>query len=133
MLPLPDVQGDLAFSVCLMAFFRCATLMCMCILCRFYWIDPIAYAQNAIAINEFTAPRWKALKVTTGESVGDVVLGQRQLPNQEWWIWLAVGVIAFAWALFQIGNWANHAYLDCERLSLLPSLPCQLTQHHSLS
>ncbi|BDA40539.1 Pleiotropic drug resistance protein 1 [Coccomyxa sp. Obi] len=78
----------------------------------FYWIDPIAYAQRAIAINEFAAPRWKALKLPTGESVGDVVLGQRQLPNEEWWIWLAVGVIAFAWALFQIGNWANHAYLD---------------------
>ncbi|KAK9916362.1 hypothetical protein WJX75_001804 [Coccomyxa subellipsoidea] len=78
----------------------------------FYWIDPISYAQKAIAINEFAAPRWKNLKLADGQSVGDVVLGQRGLPNQEWWIWLGVGVIAIAWVLFQIGNWANHAYLD---------------------
>lgn len=87
---------------------------------RFYWIDPISYAQKAIAINEFAAPRWKALKLPDGSSVGDVVLAQRGLPNEEWWIWLAVGVIAFAWFLFQVGNWANHAYLDRE----FPTPPC---------
>lgn len=92
------------------------TLTCDLLRRRFYWIDPISYAQKAIAINEFAAPRWKNLKLADGQSIGDVVLGQRGLPNQEWWIWLGVGVIAIAWVLFQIGNWANHAYLDRERL-----------------
>jgi ABC-type multidrug transport system permease subunit len=26
-----------------------------------YWISPLSYAQNAIAVNEFLAPRWKAV------------------------------------------------------------------------
>lgn len=56
--------------------------------CRFYWaFDPISYAQKALAINEFSAPRWQNLKTATGESVGNTVLDQRGLPHEQWWIW----------------------------------------------
>ncbi len=24
-----------------------------------FWADPLSYAQNAVAINEFNAPRWQ--------------------------------------------------------------------------
>ena len=58
--------------------------------CRFYWgCDPIAYAQRAIAINEFAAPRWQNLKTPTGETVGNAVLDQRDIPHEQWWIWCA--------------------------------------------
>jgi hypothetical protein len=79
--------------------------------CRFYWIDPISYAQNALAINEFAAPRWQQQYTATGESLGDTILGQRDLPSEQWWIWLGVGVLAIAWFIFQIGTWACHAFL----------------------
>lgn len=28
-----------------------------------YWLSPLSYAQNAIAVNEFLAPRWKKVRV----------------------------------------------------------------------
>ena len=28
-----------------------------------YWISPLSYAQNAIAVNEFLAPRWRKVRV----------------------------------------------------------------------
>ena len=60
------------------------------LLCRFYWgCDPISYAQRALAINEFSAPRWQNLKTPSGESVGNTVLDQRGIPHEQWWIWCA--------------------------------------------
>ena len=64
--------------------------MCSCrtLGCRFYWgCDPISYAQRALAINEFSAPRWQNLKTATGESVGNTILDQRDIPHEQWWIW----------------------------------------------
>ena len=40
------------------------------------------------------------------------------------WIWLGVGVLIGFWVLFNIGIWANHAFLDCEHP--FPSLPLHL-------
>jgi len=30
-----------------------------------YWISPLSYAQNAIAVNEFLAPRWQKVSNST--------------------------------------------------------------------
>lgn len=63
--------------------------------------DPIAYAQLALAINEFAAPRWQELKTPTGESVGNTVLDQRNIPHEQWWIWCAAvlsPVVRRAWS-----------------------------------
>ena len=58
--------------------------------CRFYWgCDPISYAQRALAINEFAAPRWQNMKLPNGESVGNTILDQRDIPHEQWWIWCA--------------------------------------------
>ena len=62
--------------------------LCRTLGCRFYWgCDPISYAQRALAINEFSAPRWQNLKTATGESVGNTILDQRGIPHEQWWIW----------------------------------------------
>ncbi len=64
-------------------------LLCDCC-CRFYWgCDPISYAQRALAINEFAAPRWQNMKLPSGESVGNTILDQRDIPHEQWWIWCA--------------------------------------------
>jgi hypothetical protein len=47
-------------------------------------MDPISYAQKAIALNEFNAPRWAALQTPDGQPVGATVLGQRGLPTENW-------------------------------------------------
>lgn len=43
--------------------------------------DPVSYAQKALAINEFGAPRWQAVLTPSGQPVGEVVLAQRGLPG----------------------------------------------------
>ena len=37
--------------------------------------------------------------------------------NADWWIWLGVGVLIFAWFVFNIGCWLCHAYLYRKFLS----------------
>ena len=79
---------------------------------RFYWIDPLTYAQQALAVNEFGAQRWQVQSTPSGQSVGDSVLLARGAHLSDWWIWLGVGVMIFAWAVFNIATWLFHAYLD---------------------
>ena len=54
---------------------------------RFYWIDPFSYAQKAIAINEFDAPRWHAVTTAAGQPLGLTILDEKALPHERWWIW----------------------------------------------
>ena len=69
---------------------RCDCLSMCKRCCRFYWgCDPISYAQRALAINEFAAPRWQNMKLPSGESVGNTILDQRDIPHEQWWIWCA--------------------------------------------
>ena len=83
-------------------------LLIACYLCRrFFWIDPVAYAQKALVINEFAAPRWQNTFVTntqTGvtQTVGDAVLAQRDLPTQQFWIWVGVAVLAGTAVIFNL-------------------------------
>ena len=43
----------------------------------------MSYAQKALAINEFGAPRWQTVLTATGQPVGEVVLAQRGLPGPD--------------------------------------------------
>ena len=43
-----------------------------------YWgINPISYAQKAMAINEFGAPRWQSVHGPDGRTLGDTILAAR--------------------------------------------------------
>jgi hypothetical protein len=56
-----------------------------------YWISPLSYAQNAIAVNEFTAPRWrKPNPQNPSETLGFAILRQRGLHTAKWWIWWVI-------------------------------------------
>ena len=44
-------------------------------------IDPIAYVQTALALNEFLAPRWKNL-IVGGSSASSQILEARSLPQK---------------------------------------------------
>jgi len=55
----------------------CLMFMVM-VRCR---IDPIAYVQTALALNEFLAPRWKNL-IIDGSSASSQILEGRALPQK---------------------------------------------------
>eukprot|EP00897_Mesotaenium_endlicherianum_P002106 jgi/Mesen1/1923/ME000145S01008 len=61
-----------------------------------YWVSPLQYGQNAIAINEFGAPRWQKLTAPAGGgggSLGNYVLQSRGLFTQGWYFWLAMAAL----------------------------------------
>ena len=74
-------------------------------------INPIWYVQQALAINEFRAPRWQVNLAANGMTVGDAVLTQRGLFTDEWWIWLAVGVLVFTQIIGNLLVWILSAWL----------------------
>lgn len=60
-----------------------------------YWISPLTYAQNALAVNEFKAHRWNVPNTSnsTGVTLGDAVLLQRGLHTNVNWVWIGVGTL----------------------------------------
>jgi hypothetical protein len=62
-----------------------------------YWISPLSYAQNAITVNEFLAPRWdKPYSNTT--TLGREILSTRGVFERGYWYWLGVGAL-FAYSI----------------------------------
>eukprot|EP00891_Asterochloris_glomerata_P009650 jgi/Astpho2/9650/Aster-03918 len=78
-----------------------------------YWANPLAYAQRAVVINEFTAGHWqdKRYPYDTSMSLGDGVLKSRGFSNHYWWCWVGIGVLIMGNVIFNIGLIAAHAYL----------------------
>ncbi|CAI5487608.1 unnamed protein product [Closterium sp. Naga37s-1] len=56
-----------------------------------YWLSPLAYAQNALAVNEFKAPRWQVPVAGSNMTMGDIVLTSRSLPTEDSWRWIGIG------------------------------------------
>ena len=63
-------------------------LTLLCTLCRADWANPVSYIQQAIAINEFKAPRWQNVPAPGYANAGEAILIQRGVHTDEWWIWL---------------------------------------------
>ncbi|XP_062082926.1 pleiotropic drug resistance protein 2-like [Humulus lupulus] len=56
-----------------------------------YYVSPMMYGQNAIAINEFLDKRWSA--PSGNSTVGKVLLDQRGLFKEEYWYWICIGAL----------------------------------------
>lgn len=76
----------------------------------FYWINPLSYVTQGIAINEFLAPRWQ--NVPGYGNLGITILQQRGVHTDDWWRWLGIAGGVIGWLAFNIGCWLCHAYLD---------------------
>ncbi|KAK9816709.1 hypothetical protein WJX72_004056 [[Myrmecia] bisecta] len=77
-----------------------------------FWISPLMYAQQAIAINEFTAARWSfPAPYAPGETMGQFALRNRGLFTQYYWVWLGVGVLVAYAFLFNIFVLLAQSYL----------------------
>lgn len=70
-----------------------------------YWISPLMYGQNAIAINEFLAPRWDAPNVDPTldvNTIGRAILKSRGLFSDSYWYWLSIGALSGFIILFNV-------------------------------
>ncbi|KAM3735911.1 hypothetical protein ACB098_10G123200 [Castanea mollissima] len=56
-----------------------------------YWISPMMYGQNAIAVNEFLGKSWKHVLPNNVEPLGIMVLKSHELFPEDNWFWLGVG------------------------------------------
>ncbi|KAH6836693.1 pleiotropic drug resistance 11 [Perilla frutescens var. hirtella] len=63
-----------------------------------YYVSPMMYGQNAIAINEFLAERWSAPTNGTENTVGKTLLRDRGLYTTESWYWICI-VALFTFSL----------------------------------
>ncbi|KAH0977476.1 hypothetical protein GBA52_027195 [Prunus armeniaca] len=68
-----------------------------------YYVSPMMYGQNAIAINEFLDKRWSShVNGTIDDTVGKVLLRERGLFTTETWYWICVGALLGFSLLFNV-------------------------------
>uniref|UniRef100_A0A7N2LHE1 ABC transporter domain-containing protein n=1 Tax=Quercus lobata TaxID=97700 RepID=A0A7N2LHE1_QUELO len=70
-----------------------------------YYISPMMYGQNAIAINEFLDERWSAPNPDPSipePTVGKVLLRARGMFKEDYWYWICVGALLGFSVLFNI-------------------------------
>ncbi|PIA25217.1 hypothetical protein AQUCO_12200002v1 [Aquilegia coerulea] len=80
-----------------------------------YYISPMMYGQNAIAINEFLDERWSTPiddPITHETTVGKALLRSRGLFTEEYWYWICIGALNGFSLLFNIGFVAALTYLN---------------------
>ncbi|GLT76272.1 hypothetical protein SLA2020_479420 [Shorea laevis] len=66
-----------------------------------YYVSPMMYGQNAIAMNEFLDKRWSAKNTDSrfkAPTIGKVLLETRGFFTQDYWFWICVGAL-FAFSL----------------------------------
>ncbi|XP_024516623.1 ABC transporter G family member 31 [Selaginella moellendorffii] len=77
-----------------------------------YWLSPLSYSQNAIAVNEFLAPRWNQNVATGYRKLYINIMKPRGLFLESWWYWVGVGVLTGYMLLFNLVVILAFAYLD---------------------
>lgn len=65
-----------------------------------FWVSPLSYGQRAISVNEFTATRWMEKSTIGNGTVGYNVLHSHDMPSNDNWYWLGVGVMLIYAILF---------------------------------
>ncbi|XP_016466204.1 pleiotropic drug resistance protein 2 [Nicotiana tabacum] len=67
-----------------------------------YYLSPMMYGQNAIAINEFLDDRWSAPTNGSQPTVGKTLLHARGLFTTETWYWISTGALFGFSLLFNV-------------------------------
>ncbi|XP_020585995.1 pleiotropic drug resistance protein 2-like isoform X2 [Phalaenopsis equestris] len=70
-----------------------------------YWLSPMMYGQNAIAINEFLDPRWGKPNnaiIINESTIGKAILKSRAMFVNGYWYWISIGVLFGYTLLFNI-------------------------------
>lgn len=77
-----------------------------------YYISPMMYGQNAIAINEFLSDRWSAPTNGSEPTVGKTLLKDRGLFTTETWYWICIVALFGFSLLFNVLFIAALTYLN---------------------
>ncbi|KAL0436323.1 UNVERIFIED_CONTAM: Pleiotropic drug resistance protein 2 [Sesamum radiatum] len=77
-----------------------------------YYVSPMMYGQNAIAINEFLAERWSAPTNGSEPTVGKTLLRDRGLFTTESWYWICIMALFGFSLLFNVLFVAALTYLN---------------------
>ncbi|KAL9258785.1 Pleiotropic drug resistance protein 1-like protein [Drosera capensis] len=77
-----------------------------------YWMSPMMYAQNGIAVNEFLGKSWIQVLPNTTEPLGVIVLKTVGLFPSAYWYWLSVGALAGFSILFNFLYTLALTFLD---------------------
>ncbi|KAF7139271.1 hypothetical protein RHSIM_Rhsim07G0220600 [Rhododendron simsii] len=77
-----------------------------------YWLSPMMYGQNALAVNEFLGKSWTEIPPNSTETLGVQVLKSRGLFPEAYWYWLGLGVTLVYFVVFQFLFSLALAYLN---------------------
>ncbi|KAF3447188.1 hypothetical protein FNV43_RR12368 [Rhamnella rubrinervis] len=58
-----------------------------------YWVSPLTYGQNAIAVNEFLGNSWRHIPPNQTEPMGILILKSRGIFTEAHWYWIGVGAL----------------------------------------
>ncbi|KAK8995057.1 hypothetical protein V6N11_069508 [Hibiscus sabdariffa] len=77
-----------------------------------YWISPLMYGQNAMAVNEFLGKSWGHVPPNSTESLGVLILKSRGISPEARWYWIGVGALIGYCFLFDFLFTLALKYLD---------------------
>ncbi|KAJ1704497.1 hypothetical protein LUZ63_004276 [Rhynchospora breviuscula] len=77
-----------------------------------YWISPLAYAQNAISVNEFLGHQWTKIVSGTTEPLGHLMLEYRGISVNSNWFWIGFGALIGHTILFNFLYTLTLTYLN---------------------
>lgn len=77
-----------------------------------YWVSPLMYGQNGMAVNEFLGKSWSQVLPNSTETLGVAVLKSRGLFTEAKWYWICVGALVGYIFLFNIFNVLALTYLN---------------------
>ncbi|XWS27183.1 hypothetical protein CRYUN_Cryun26dG0093100 [Craigia yunnanensis] len=77
-----------------------------------YWISPLMYGQNAIAVNEFLGKSWRHVAPNSTEPLGVSILKSRGIFPEAHWYWIGVGALIGYCFLFNFLFTLTLKYLD---------------------
>ncbi|KAL3616104.1 transcription factor [Castilleja foliolosa] len=65
-----------------------------------YWLSPLMYGQNAVAVNEFLGKSWSYVLPGSTEPIGVTILRSRGMFPEARWYWIGVGAVVGYVVLF---------------------------------
>ncbi|KAI5651239.1 hypothetical protein M9H77_37244 [Catharanthus roseus] len=84
-----------------------------------YWVSPLSYGFNALAVNEMFAPRWM-------NKLGVAVLNDFDVFPERNWFWIGASALLGFAILFNILFTFSLMYLNCKRM-VLPFKPLAIS------
>ncbi|KAH7846162.1 hypothetical protein Vadar_010629 [Vaccinium darrowii] len=77
-----------------------------------YWLSPMSYGQNALAVNEFLGMSWRHIPSNSTETLGVQIIKSRGLFPEAHWYWLGLGATLAFLVAFQVLYTLVLAYLN---------------------